>query len=92
VRNAQTLLGRIALAEGNYEEAVSRLEQGDQQQAWTLYHLGRAYEGNGQMAQALEAYRTAARNHQFNSLPYARIRMKAEEKLAELSEQSISQN
>jgi tetratricopeptide (TPR) repeat protein len=90
IRNAHSILGRLSLAEGNYERAISELLQADQQQAWTLFHLARAYEGNGQMAEALEFYRSAANMYQFNSLGYARIRARAAAKATELAQQVSS--
>jgi len=57
---AAGLLGRIAVESGHFEEARQALEgiSRGEERTLTTYRLGRAYEGLGETAKALEAYRT----------------------------------
>ena len=90
VRKAHLALGRIALAGGDYDRAISELEQANQQQAWTLFHLAAAYEGKDDLARAGELYRQAARMYQLGSFTYAAIRLEAEKRLAAIESQLSS--
>jgi tetratricopeptide (TPR) repeat protein len=78
VKLAHELAGRIALAQKDYDNAITELEQSNLQDPRNLYRLGQAYDGKGDHAKAGEFYTKAAN---FNSLPalnYAFIRVKAE--------------
>jgi len=77
LRNGYLSLGLISLAEKNYDQAISDMDQADQSQAWTLYHLAMAYEGKGDTAKAAELYLQAAQKYELNSIPYALIRQNA---------------
>jgi len=90
VRNAHQVLGRIALTGGDYDRAISELEQADQQQAWTLFHLAAAYEGKGDLTRAGELYRQAASMYQLGSLTYAAIRLESEKRAAAIESQLSS--
>ena len=82
VKQAHELAGRIALEEKNYDAAITELGQANQQNPDTLYLLGHAYHGKGDMTKAKELFTKAAK---FNSLPqlnYAFVRNKAEKALA----------
>jgi tetratricopeptide (TPR) repeat protein len=82
LKQAHELLGRIALAEKNYDAAISELGQANQQNPAVLYLLGEAYKGKGDATGAKASYTKAAK---FNSLPqinYAFVRSKAEKALA----------
>jgi tetratricopeptide (TPR) repeat protein len=71
------LAGRLALAQKDYETAITELAQANQQDPRNLYRLAQAYEGKGEAAKAHELYTQAAG---FNSLPqlnYSFIRTKA---------------
>jgi tetratricopeptide (TPR) repeat protein len=77
VRQAHQLLGLIAIAEKDYDKAVSELQQANQQNPYDLYRLCQAYQGKGDAGQAKEFCKKAAN---FNSLPqinYAFVRTKA---------------
>jgi tetratricopeptide (TPR) repeat protein len=77
VRNAHELDGIIALAEKDYDRAITELLQASQQNPLNLYRLYEAYKGKGD-AQKAKEYCDKAAN--FNSLPqvnYAFIRIKA---------------
>jgi tetratricopeptide (TPR) repeat protein len=75
---AHELAGRIALAQKNYDTAISELEQANQQDPRNLYRLGQACQAKGAKDKAQKFYEEAAG---FNSLPalnYAFIRVKAQ--------------
>jgi tetratricopeptide (TPR) repeat protein len=84
LKYAHLVSGRIALAEGQFDRAISELEQADQFQAWTIFHLAKAYEGKGDRTKAGELYEQAATAYELNSLYYARIRRQAVAKADEL--------
>jgi tetratricopeptide (TPR) repeat protein len=78
VRQSHSLTGMIALAEKNYDQAISELEKANLQDPQDLFRLAQAYEGKGDKAKAQEYYGQAAG---FNSLPqlnYAFVRVKAQ--------------
>jgi tetratricopeptide (TPR) repeat protein len=82
LKQAHELAGRIALAEKNYDTAITELGQANQQNPEVLYLIGQAYEGKGDAAKAKESFTKAAK---FNSLPqlnYAFVRSKADKALA----------
>ncbi|MEW5795445.1 MAG: tetratricopeptide repeat protein [Candidatus Zixiibacteriota bacterium] len=83
-RSAYLSLGLVSLAEGDYAQAISHLEQSDLLQAWTLYHLAKAYEGLGDITRAAELFDRAARTYQLNSITYALIRQDAGRRADEL--------
>ena len=76
------IAGDRALAEKNYDQAISELGQANKQNPANLYLLGEACQGKGDGAQAREWFTKAAK---FNSLPllnYAFVRAKAEKAIA----------
>ena len=84
LRYAHLIRGRVALSQGDYNLAVTELEQADQQQAWTLFHLAKAYEDKGDLPKAGELYKQAAQSYELNSMYYAFIRRQAAGKAEEL--------
>jgi len=86
IRTAHLVLGRIALAEKDYDRAIAELEQADQQNAWTLYHLGLAYEGKGDLSTAADLYSRAATTYELNTLTYALVRRDALRRADELKD------
>lgn len=67
----------IALAEKDYDKALSELQLANQQNPQNLYRMCQAYEAKGDKEKAKELCKKAA---EFNSLPalnYAFIRTKA---------------
>jgi tetratricopeptide (TPR) repeat protein len=77
VKQAHELAGIIALAQKDYNKAVTELQQASDQNPRNLYRLCQAYQGKGDATKAKEACVQAA---DFNSLPqlnYAFIRAKA---------------
>lgn len=82
VRQAHELLGMIALAEKDYAQAITELQQANQQNPQNLHRLCQAYQGKGDNAKAKEFCAKAAG---FNSLPqlnYAFVRTKAQKMAA----------
>lgn len=78
IRLAHELAGRIALAQKDYDKAISELEQANQQDPRNLYRLSQACQAKGDSAKAQDFLKKAA---DFNSLPalnYAFIRVKAQ--------------
>jgi tetratricopeptide (TPR) repeat protein len=76
-RQAHELVGMIALAEKDYDKAVSELQQANLQNPYDLYRLCQAYQGKGDLNQAKGFCKQAA---DFNSLPqinYAFVRRMA---------------
>ena len=74
---AHELAGRVALAEKNYETAITELGQANQQNPDVLYLTGLSYQGKGDATNAKASFTKAAK---FNSLPqlnYAFVRSKA---------------
>jgi tetratricopeptide (TPR) repeat protein len=77
IRLAHELAGMIALAEKDYDKALSELQMANQQNPRNLYRMCQAYEAKGDKEKAKELCKQAA---EFNSLPqlnYAFIRTKA---------------
>jgi tetratricopeptide (TPR) repeat protein len=77
VKQWHELAGRLALAQKDYDAAITELDLSNQQNPRNLYRLAQAYEGKGEAAKAHELYTQAAG---FNSLPqlnYSFIRTKA---------------
>jgi tetratricopeptide (TPR) repeat protein len=84
LRYAHLVRGRVALAQGDYDRAITELEQADQHQAWNLYHLAQAFEGKGDPTRAGELYEQAANSYELNSMFYAFVRRQAAGKADEL--------
>jgi tetratricopeptide (TPR) repeat protein len=77
IRLAHELAGMIALAEKDYDKALSELQMANQQNPRNLYRMCQAHEAKGDREKAKELCKQAA---EFNSLPqlnYAFIRTKA---------------
>jgi tetratricopeptide (TPR) repeat protein len=77
IRQAHDLRGTIALGSKNYPRAVQELEQGNQQDPYTLYRLGLAYQGKGDENKAAELFEQAANQNTLPTLNYAFVRQKA---------------
>jgi tetratricopeptide (TPR) repeat protein len=76
-RQAHELTGAIALQEKKFDQAIAELNQGNQQDPYTLYRLGLAYQGKGDEARAAEFFQRAANQNTLPTLNYAFVRMKA---------------
>jgi len=78
LKQAHELAGRIALAEKNYDTAVTELQQANEQNPRNLYRLAQAYQGKGDSTKAREYYAQAAGFNPLPQLNYAFIRLKAQ--------------
>ena len=82
IKLAHELTGRIALAEKDYDTAITELEQANDQDPRNLYRLSQAYQAKGDGSKARDYCKKAAG---FNSLPqlnYAFIRARARSAVA----------
>ena len=79
MRLAHELAGAIALQEKQYDQAVAELAQANQQDPYTLYRLGLAYQGQGNRAKAGEFFQRAANQNTLPTLNYAFVRAKAKQ-------------
>jgi tetratricopeptide (TPR) repeat protein len=79
VRQAHALAGKIALKEKNFDQALSELEQANQQDAGVLYATGLAYQGKGDQAKAAELFKRSAESYELPTLSYVFIRAKAKQ-------------
>ena len=77
IREAHKLVGKIAIKEKNYDQAVAELAQANQQDPSVLYATGLAYQGKGDQAKAKELFRQAAESYTLPTLNHAFIRAKA---------------
>lgn len=82
---AHELAGSIALTEKNYDQAIAHFQKANQQNPYTLYRLALAYEGKGDVKNAKDSYKKAARFNALSNLNYSFMRKKAEQKLAAIS-------
>lgn len=77
VKLAHELTGRIALAQKDYDNAISELQQANLQDPRNLYRMAQAYQGKGDQEKAKQLYVQAADFNSLPALPYAFIRNKA---------------
>jgi tetratricopeptide (TPR) repeat protein len=77
LRLAHQLLGAIALEQKDFSRAITELSQGNQQDPYTVYRLGLAYQGSGDTGKATDAFRRAANQYTLPTLNYAFVRTKA---------------
>ena len=77
-RQAEELLGLLALARGNGETAVAHLAEADQQDPFILYATARALALNGEAGKARELFAKVARQNDLPTLRYALVRRAAE--------------
>ncbi len=77
IRQAHQLAGMIALQEKNFEKALGELAQANQQDAYTLYHVGLVYQGKGDKAKQKEMFTNAANLNTLLTLNSAFVRAKA---------------
>jgi tetratricopeptide (TPR) repeat protein len=78
VKQSHELAGMIALAEKDYEKAVTELQQANQLNPRNLYRLSQAYEAKGNDAQAREYMQKVVEFNPLPQLPYAFIRTKVQ--------------
>ena len=76
IRLYHQLMGMIALAEQDYEDAIEEMEQSNLQNPYNLYRLSIAYQGN-KNAESAKQYMDQAMNFNgLNNMNYAFIRNK----------------
>jgi len=78
MKQAHELSGRIALAQNDYDKAISELQQANLQDPRNFYRLSVAYQAKGDSAKAGEYCKKAAGFNSLPLLPYAFIRTKAQ--------------
>ncbi len=76
-KQAHQLMGTIALEEKNYDQAIAELNQGNQQDAYTLYRMAWAYQEKGDEAKAAALFRKVANQNTLPALNYSFVRAKA---------------
>jgi tetratricopeptide (TPR) repeat protein len=81
IRQSHEIAGIIALAEGEFDTAISELEQANQQNPYNLYRIALAYHGKGDTEQAKAWCERTATFNALNNLNYAFIRKRAAEML-----------
>jgi tetratricopeptide (TPR) repeat protein len=77
IRQAHALAGMVALREKNYDEALSQLDQANQQDPYVIYLMALAQQGKGDQTQARQTFKRAAEMYLLPTLNYAFIRAKA---------------
>ena len=82
VAQSHELAGRLALAQKDYDAALTELGQANQQDPRNLLRMSQAYVGKGDKAKAQESLQQAANFNSLPALPYAFIRTKAQKMLA----------
>jgi tetratricopeptide (TPR) repeat protein len=81
MQQAHELAGTLALAQKDYDRAITELAQADPQNPMNLYDLYLAYEGKGDTAKAGQFCAKAASLNSLPDLNYAFIRKKAQKSL-----------
>ncbi len=76
-KQAHELMGTIALGEKNYDQAIAELNQGNQQDAYTLYRMAWAYQEKGDEAKAGALFQKVANQNTLPALNYSFVRAKA---------------
>ena len=77
IRLAHELKGTIALEQKQFSQAIAELTQGNQQDPYTVYRLGLAYQGSGNSSKAADYFRRAANQNTLPTLNFAFVRTKA---------------
>ncbi len=77
IRQAHELSGTIALAQKQFDQAISELGQASQQDPYVIYSTALAYQGKGDKAKAKELALKAADAHILPTLNYVFIRTEA---------------
>ena len=79
MKQAHELAGRIALAQMDYDKAIAELQQANLQDPRNLYRLSTAYQAKGDGDKAKEYCKKAAEFNSLPQLPYAFVRIKAQQ-------------
>jgi tetratricopeptide (TPR) repeat protein len=82
IQQAHELEGSIALKEKNFDQAISELKQGNQQDPYVIYVLALAEEGK-EVGNGKAGFKQAAESYTLPNLSYALIRAKAKKAAGE---------
>jgi tetratricopeptide (TPR) repeat protein len=82
MKQAHELAGRLALAQKDYDAAISELGQSNLQDPRNLYRFGQAYQAKGDQAKAKDYFVQVAGFNPLPALNYAFIRAKAQKTVA----------
>ena len=82
IRLGHEVAGTIALAEKDWDGALTHLEQANLQDPYNIYRQGMAYEGKGDQAKAKEKFASAVGFNQLPTINSALVRMKARQQKA----------
>ena len=74
IRVSHQLKGMIALEEKEYDTAINKLKQANQQNPYNLYRIALAYNGQGDKENADMYFKKAANFNGFNNINYAFVR------------------
>ena len=77
IRQAHELVGTIALKHKQFDQALTHLSQGNQQDPYVLYRMGKAYKGKGDESKAQELFQRAQNHNTLPTLNHAFARAKA---------------
>ncbi|MBN2367228.1 MAG: tetratricopeptide repeat protein [Calditrichaeota bacterium] len=75
------LLGRIAMKENNFTEALGEFRRSNLENPYNLFRMAQAYYAMGDISKAREFLEKTIHHNTFNSLEYALVRHRAEEML-----------
>jgi tetratricopeptide (TPR) repeat protein len=76
-KQAYELMGTIALEEKKFDQAITDLSKGNQQDAYNLYRIAWAYQEKGDAARANELFQKVANQNSLPALNYSFVRAKA---------------
>lgn len=82
IKQEHELLGRIALAEKDFDKAIAELQQANEQNPQNLFRLGQAYQAKGDTAKAQEYFSQVAGFDSLPQLNYAFVRVEAQKKVS----------
>ncbi len=82
IRLSHEMFGRLALAQQDYDTAISELGQANQQNPYNIYRLALAYEGKGDKAKAKQYLKDAVHFNALNNLNQALVAHHSGKKMA----------
>ena len=83
VRRAHRLAGLLAIERGDFERALSELEQAGQRDPWIVYHTARVYAGLQDPVLSREGFEEAAEFNELNA-SFVWVRPLARHRLASM--------
>jgi tetratricopeptide (TPR) repeat protein len=79
-----SLSGIIALAEKDYDRAITKLNQSNLEDPYNQYRLAMAYQAKGEKESAIEKYEEVLKYNGLVGIVYVIIRQRAEQQLIRL--------